>query len=72
MASHTSPPHRVRAIVGGQCPPLILFPGWPQRVEALKDIFFTPFSTQFPVPAVDPPGLADSRPPLYGHDTLQT
>lgn len=31
--------HGVQAIVGGQGPPLILIPGWPQTAEAFSGIF---------------------------------
>lgn len=60
--------HGVRAIVGGQGPPLILIPGWPQTAEAFSDIF-EPLSKHYQFFALDPPGLGDSLPPLNGYDT---
>ncbi|KAJ5381983.1 uncharacterized protein N7496_004411 [Penicillium cataractarum] len=60
--------HGVRAIVGGQGPPVILIPGWPQTAEAFSDIF-EPLSKQYQFFALDPPGLGDSPAPLNGYDT---
>ncbi|QMW41699.1 hypothetical protein G4B11_005023 [Aspergillus flavus] len=60
--------HGVRAIVGGQGPPLILIPGWPQTAEAFSGIF-EPLSKHYQFLALDPPGLGDSAPPLNGYDT---
>ncbi|KAF7175062.1 hypothetical protein CNMCM7691_006466 [Aspergillus felis] len=60
--------HGVRAIVGGQGPPLILVPGWPQTAEAFSGIF-EPLSKRYQFLALDPPGLGDSTPPLNGYDT---
>ncbi|KAL4898632.1 Alpha/Beta hydrolase protein [Aspergillus ambiguus] len=58
----------VRAIVGGQGPPVILIPGWPQTAEAFSDIF-EPLSKHYQFFALDPPGLGDSLAPLNGYDT---
>ncbi|KAF7596125.1 hypothetical protein BBP40_003387 [Aspergillus hancockii] len=60
--------HGVRAIVGGQGPPVVLIPGWPQTAEAFSDIF-EPLSKHYQFFALDPPGLGDSLPPLNGYDT---
>lgn len=60
--------HGVRAIVGGQGPPLVLIPGWPQTAEAFSGIF-EPLSKRYRFLALDPPGLGDSPPPLNGYDT---
>ncbi|KAJ5911254.1 uncharacterized protein N7473_000557 [Penicillium subrubescens] len=60
--------HGIRAIVGGQGPPVILIPGWPQTAEAFSDIF-EPLSQQHQFFALDPPGLGDSPPSLNGYDT---
>lgn len=60
--------HGVRAIVGGQGPPLILIAGWPQTAEAFSDIF-EPLSKRYQFFALDPPGLGDSNAPVNGYDT---
>ncbi|KAL4736478.1 Alpha/Beta hydrolase protein [Aspergillus similis] len=60
--------HGIRAIVGGQGPPLILIPGWPQTAEAFSGIF-EPLSKHYQFFALDPPGLGDSLPPINGYDT---
>ncbi|KAJ5436722.1 hypothetical protein N7445_007607 [Penicillium cf. griseofulvum] len=60
--------HGIRAIIGGQGPPLILVPGWPQTAEAFSDIF-EPLSKHYQFFALDPPGLGDSPPPIHGYDT---
>ncbi|KAJ5645000.1 hypothetical protein N7507_011011 [Penicillium longicatenatum] len=57
----------VRALVGGQGPPLILMPGWPQTAEAFSGIL-EPLSKKYQFFALDPPGLGDSLPPL-SYDT---
>ncbi|KAL2871441.1 alpha/beta fold hydrolase [Aspergillus lucknowensis] len=60
--------HGIRAIVGGQGPPLILVPGWPQTAEAFSKIF-EPLSAHYQFFALDPPGIGDSLPPTNGYDT---
>ncbi|KAL2851093.1 Alpha/Beta hydrolase protein [Aspergillus pseudoustus] len=60
--------HGVRAIVGGQGPPVVLLPGWPQTAEAWGDIF-EPLSKHYQFLALDPPGLGESPAPVKGYDT---
>ncbi|KAJ5758150.1 uncharacterized protein N7511_006844 [Penicillium nucicola] len=60
--------HGVRAITGGQGPPLILMPGWPQTAEAFSGIL-EPLSKHYQFFALDPPGLGDSLAPANGYDT---
>ena len=60
--------HGIRAIIGGQGPPVILIPGWPQTAEAFSDIF-EPLSKNYQFFALDPPGLGESPAPLNGYDT---
>ncbi|RAL09108.1 alpha/beta fold hydrolase [Aspergillus homomorphus CBS 101889] len=60
--------HGVRAIFGGQGPPLILIPGWPQTAEAFSGIF-EPLSKHYQFYALDPPGLGESPAPANGYDT---
>lgn len=60
--------HGIRAIVGGQGPPVILVPGWPQTAEAFSDIF-EPLSKHHQFFALDPPGLGESPAPVDGYDT---
>lgn len=58
----------INAIVGGQGPPVVLVPGWPQTAEAFSDIF-EPLSKHHRFFALDPPGLGDSAPSKSGYDT---
>ncbi|KAL4905775.1 hypothetical protein BDW74DRAFT_177473 [Aspergillus multicolor] len=60
--------HGIRAITGGQGPPLILLPGWSQTAEAYNNIF-EPLSKRYQFFALDPPGLGDSSAPVNGYDT---
>ncbi|PWY93423.1 alpha/beta-hydrolase [Aspergillus sclerotioniger CBS 115572] len=60
--------HGIRAIIGGQGPPVILIPGWPQTAEAFSDIF-EPLSKNYQFFALDPPGLGESSAPINGYDT---
>lgn len=57
----------IRAVVGGQGPPLVLLPGWPQTAEAFTSVFH-PLSKRYRFLALDPPGLGDSAPPA-SYDT---
>lgn len=58
----------INAIVGGQGPPVVLVPGWPQTAEAYKDLF-EPLSKHYQFFALDPPGLGDSAPSTNSYDT---
>lgn len=58
----------IRAIVGGQGPPIVLIAGWPQTAEAFSDLF-EPLSKRYRFFALDPPGLGDSSPSTTGYDT---
>ncbi|KAJ5232291.1 alpha/beta-hydrolase [Penicillium chermesinum] len=60
--------HGIRAIVGGQGPPVVLLAGWPQTAEAFSDMF-EPLSKQYRFYALDPPGLGESSPSELGYDT---
>lgn len=60
--------HGIRAIIGGQGPPVVLVAGWPQTAEAFNDLF-EPLSKHYKFFALDPPGLGGSSPSTSGYDT---
>lgn len=60
--------HGIRAITGGQGPPVVLVAGWPQTAEAYCDLF-EPLSQKYQFFALDPPGLGGSSASTDGYDT---
>ncbi|KGO66006.1 hypothetical protein PITC_052060 [Penicillium italicum] len=60
--------HGIRAIIGGQGPPVVMVAGWPQTAEAFSDLF-EPLSQKHQFFALDPPGLGESAASTGGYDT---
>jgi len=59
---------RLHYVVGGEGPPLLLIPGWPQTSYTWHKIM-PELAKYFTCIAVDPRGLGDSNRPLTGYDT---
>lgn len=57
----------VHTVIGGQGPPLLLIPGWPQTWYAWRKIM-PGLADSFTVVAVDPRGIGGSDAPLTGYD----
>lgn len=59
---------RLHAVVGGDGPPLLLLPGWPQTWYAWR-LVMPALARDFKVIAVDPRGVGLSEKPEDGYDT---
>lgn len=59
---------RLHYAIGGQGPPLLLIPGWPQTAHTWYKLM-PELARHFTVIAVDPRGLGDSSRPVSGYDT---
>lgn len=62
---------RMRYVIGGEGPPLVLLHGWPQTWYAWREVM-PALAEEYTVIAVDLPGLGDSEgePPSYDKRTL--
>jgi pimeloyl-ACP methyl ester carboxylesterase len=59
---------RLHTVVGGDGPPLLLMPGWPQTWYAWR-LVMPALATTFRVVAIDPRGVGRSDKPAGGYDT---
>jgi len=59
---------RLHAVVGGDGPPLLLLPGWPQTWYAWR-LLMPALASDFRVVAIDPRGIGRSDKPADGYDT---
>jgi len=58
---------RLHYVVGGEGPPLLLVPGWPQTWWAWRNVM-SPLAKRFTVIAVDTRGMGESSRPTSGYD----